>query len=299
MAWSCRSHSPPWSQIGQSSGWLMSRNSITPRRPLRTIGEFVSTTGGSPFGPGRRSFTGMAQETVGFGGPPFTSTRHIRQLPAIDSRSWKQKRGISAPAASQACRRVYSAGTSSSLPSMTILLMRLSRARRRSRSSAFLVHPQPDVRQVAPAEGEVAVAVSRQMVEPCLRLFENRNMPGRYRPDDEMRRRELFEPPALAIVELLMDRRPDEAFQRFDALPYRHVDEHGGVVERPQRGRVVAFVLEPPDEPGAPLGEGVDAIEVIHELDHAPTPPPRARARRAGWLNKGRCGARSQAGSGR
>ena len=38
MAWSCRSHSPPWSQIGQSSGWLISRNSITPRRPLRTIG---------------------------------------------------------------------------------------------------------------------------------------------------------------------------------------------------------------------------------------------------------------------
>ena len=26
----CRSHSPPWSQMGQSSGWLASRNSITP-----------------------------------------------------------------------------------------------------------------------------------------------------------------------------------------------------------------------------------------------------------------------------
>ena len=73
-----------------------------PLRALRAIGELVSTTGGSPFGPGRRSLTAMAQEAVGFGGPPFTSTRHIRQLPAIDSRSWKQKRGISAPAASQA-----------------------------------------------------------------------------------------------------------------------------------------------------------------------------------------------------
>jgi hypothetical protein len=31
----------------------------------------------------------------------------MRQLPAIDSRSWKQKRGISAPAASQAWSRVY------------------------------------------------------------------------------------------------------------------------------------------------------------------------------------------------
>ena len=80
----------------------MSRNSITPLRALRAIGELVKTTGGSPFGPGRRSLTAIAQEAVGFGGPPFTSTRHIRQLPAIESLSWKQKRGTSAPAASQA-----------------------------------------------------------------------------------------------------------------------------------------------------------------------------------------------------
>ena len=32
--------------------------------------------------------TAMAQDAWGFGGPPFTSTRHIRQLPATDSRSW-------------------------------------------------------------------------------------------------------------------------------------------------------------------------------------------------------------------
>jgi hypothetical protein len=48
----------------------------------------------------------MAQEACGFGGPPFTSTRHMRQLPAIDRRSWKQKRGTSAPAASAACSSV-------------------------------------------------------------------------------------------------------------------------------------------------------------------------------------------------
>ena len=64
-----------------------------PLRALRAIGELVKTTGGSPFGPGRRSLTAMAQDAVGLGGPPFTSTRHIRQLPAIDSRSWKQNRG--------------------------------------------------------------------------------------------------------------------------------------------------------------------------------------------------------------
>merc|ERR1719480_298572 len=30
MLWSWRSHSPPWSQMGQSRGWLTRRNSITP-----------------------------------------------------------------------------------------------------------------------------------------------------------------------------------------------------------------------------------------------------------------------------
>ena len=28
--WSWRSHSPPWSQMGQSSGWFTNKNSITP-----------------------------------------------------------------------------------------------------------------------------------------------------------------------------------------------------------------------------------------------------------------------------
>ena len=65
----------------------MSRNSITPSRAFFTIGVLVKTSGGSPLGPGRRSFTDMAQEACGFGGPPFTSTRHMRQLPAIDRRS--------------------------------------------------------------------------------------------------------------------------------------------------------------------------------------------------------------------
>src|SRR4051794_14981773 len=82
-------------------------------------------TGGSPFGPGRQSRTPQAQEATGFG-EPFNSTRHMRQLPAIDSRSWKQKRGISAPAASQACSSVYSAGTSISLPSTMSLVIALS-----------------------------------------------------------------------------------------------------------------------------------------------------------------------------
>src|SRR5215217_33132 len=100
----------------------MSRNSITPSRALRTIGDRVLTWGGSPFGPGRQSLTAQAQDAIGFG-EPTSSTRHMRQLPAIDRRSWKQKRGISAPAASHACSSVYSGGTSMSVPSTMSLVI--------------------------------------------------------------------------------------------------------------------------------------------------------------------------------
>src|SRR5260370_19043833 len=103
----------------------MSRNSITPSRALRTIGDRVLTSGGSPLGPGRQSRTPQAQEAIGLG-EPTTSTRHMRQLPAIDSREWTQKRGISAPATSQACSSVNSAGTSISLPSTMSLVIAVS-----------------------------------------------------------------------------------------------------------------------------------------------------------------------------
>src|SRR4249919_1197130 len=105
---------------------------MTPSRALRTIGVLVFTSGGSPLGPGRQSRTPQAHDATGLG-EPFSSTRHMRQLPAIDSRSWKQKRGISTPAASAACSSVNSGGTSTSVPSMTILVMS--------------VHLQPDEQQ--------------------------------------------------------------------------------------------------------------------------------------------------------
>src|SRR5216117_1544273 len=90
------------------------------------MGVRVLTAGGSPLGPGRQSRTPQAQLATGFG-EPTSSTRHMRQLPAIESRSWKQNRGISAPAASHACSSVYSGGTSISLPSMMSLVMLLLR----------------------------------------------------------------------------------------------------------------------------------------------------------------------------
>src|SRR3977135_2167834 len=103
----------------------MSRNSITPSRAFFTSLDLVLTSGGSPLGPGRQSRTPQAQLATGFG-EPLSSPRHMGQLPAIDRRSWKQKRGISAPAASHACSSVNSGGTSISLPSTMSLVIALS-----------------------------------------------------------------------------------------------------------------------------------------------------------------------------
>src|SRR5579864_7262082 len=118
----------------------MSRNSITPSRAFLTMGDFVFTAGGSPFGPGQQSRTPQAQLATGLG-EPDNSTRHMRQLPAIDSRSWKQKRGISAPAASQAWSSVYSGGTSISLPSTMSFVMPLFRLARNAPSSIVVQRP--------------------------------------------------------------------------------------------------------------------------------------------------------------
>src|SRR6266404_3195599 len=165
MAWSCRSHSPPWSQIGQSSGWLMSRNSITPSRAFLTSLDLVLTSGGSPLGPGRQSRTPQAQLATGLG-EPTSSTRHMRQLPAIDSRSWKQKRGISAPAASHACSSVNSAGTSISLPSTMSLVIAVS-------SLSHLEVRRGDTRLLHFCSNPLLGlgAAGRQINRFCVRLF--------------------------------------------------------------------------------------------------------------------------------
>jgi hypothetical protein len=58
---------------------LISRNSITPLRAFCTSGVLVLIT--------MLSAAGIAQDAMGFGA--FScSTRHMRQLPAIDRRSW-------------------------------------------------------------------------------------------------------------------------------------------------------------------------------------------------------------------
>jgi hypothetical protein len=57
----------------------MSRNSITPSRAFFTISLSVRMVWPSA--------AGSAQLACGFGGPGETSTRHMRQLPAMDKRS--------------------------------------------------------------------------------------------------------------------------------------------------------------------------------------------------------------------
>ncbi len=87
----------------------MSRNSITPLRAFCAFSDLVWMT--------MLSVAGIAQEAIGFG--DFScSTRHIRQLPAIANRSWKQKCGTSTPRRWHACSTVVPGGTSISCPSI-------------------------------------------------------------------------------------------------------------------------------------------------------------------------------------
>src|SRR5579863_10272093 len=53
-----------------------------------------------------------------------------------------------------------------------------------ARLPAFPTHPQLDMRQVAPAERKIAVAVRSQILKPPHRLGQVRNMSGGDRPHD-------------------------------------------------------------------------------------------------------------------
>src|SRR3974390_3025060 len=83
MAWFCSGHSPPLSHIGQSSGWLMSRNSITPCCALSATAEvsWVWTT--------MPSLQGVVQEprdldAEQLGGPDDQLALRHRDLEPVD-----------------------------------------------------------------------------------------------------------------------------------------------------------------------------------------------------------------------
>ncbi len=117
IAWFCSGHSPPLSQIGQSSGWLMSSSSITPCCALSAITEvsWVCTT--------MPGITVVVHDAGGLGmARPLpmsvTSTRHCRQAPAGSSSGWSQKRGIAMPSCSAARISSVPLGTEISMPSI-------------------------------------------------------------------------------------------------------------------------------------------------------------------------------------
>ena len=111
MAWFCSGHSPPLSHIGQSSGWLMSSSSITPRCALSATAEvsWVRTT--------MPSVHVVVHEAIGLRWPS-TSTRHWRQAPIGSSSGWSQNRGIWMPSISAARMTRVPLGTRISKPSM-------------------------------------------------------------------------------------------------------------------------------------------------------------------------------------
>src|SRR5829696_6005651 len=114
-----RVHSPPLSQTGQSSGWLMSSSSMTPRCALSATGEvsWVLTT--------MPSETVVVQEATGLGWPS-TSTRHWRQAPTGSSSGWSQNRGTWMPISSAARMTRVPFGTCTSKPS-TVSVTRAAR----------------------------------------------------------------------------------------------------------------------------------------------------------------------------
>src|SRR5262245_4209851 len=167
----------------------------------------------------------MAQEACGFG-MPCTSIRHMRQLPAIESRSWKQKRGISAPAASHACSSVYSGATSISWPSTISLVICFSS----DPSCAPCRLPKLRGWQTFPAEGIVTGTMLPEVLEPFDRLFDRWNMASRHPPHHEVGSIEPFEPFFAAPVEAFVHGLPNVTFQGRDVLPHRHVDGHARII---------------------------------------------------------------------
>src|SRR6516164_5128227 len=112
--WSCRGHSPPLSQTGQSRGWLISRNSSTPSWAFLTPGACVSTT--------IPSLTSAMHEAVSADPRPVSMlTRHMRHMPTERMRGCQQNRGMYTPARSAAAMTSSPRSASTSRPSTVIL----------------------------------------------------------------------------------------------------------------------------------------------------------------------------------
>src|SRR6266567_1351122 len=154
IVWSCSGHSPPLSHMGQSSGWLISRNSSVPSCPARatSLVSWVLTT--------MPSVTVVVQAVSGLRWPT-TSTRHWRQAPSGASSRWSQKRGTWIPICSAARITSVPGATSSSWSSMvTFTVVGLSGIGGVSRVRADR-HALPAERAEGAAEDRVADVLQR------------------------------------------------------------------------------------------------------------------------------------------
>ena len=74
--------------MGQSSGWLMSRNSITPARASATAGVLVKTSITTASGLSLGAGGTVVVQLVASLGWPLISTRHMRQVATGVSAGW-------------------------------------------------------------------------------------------------------------------------------------------------------------------------------------------------------------------
>src|SRR5438093_1261909 len=109
-------------------------------------------------------------------------------------------------------------------------------------------------------------AVATQPLQPIDGLIDRRDVPGRNPPQHEMRLGEALEPLGAATQDARVGGGVGERPEALDRLPDGHVQEQQLVVEGVDARRVAGVGLEAPQEPGAPIGERVDRLQVRHEV---------------------------------
>ena len=92
-----------------------------------------------------------------------------------------------------------------------------------------------------------------------------RNMAGWQPPQAVMRLVHFFEPFRALAKHADVARGVHKIAKRLDRLPHRHVDNNEGIVVVNDVGRVAGFRLQPPDESGRCIRQGVDGIELRHK----------------------------------
>src|SRR5918993_764224 len=123
-------------------------------------------------------------------------------------------------------------------------------------------------------EGGRARASPGQQLEAVLGLGDGRDGSGRHPPQGHEGVGHPVEPGSALAHHVQVPAGVDEGPQRLQRRPDRQVDDHAVVLEGPDGGGVAVLGLEPPDEPWALVGQGVDRLQ----LGESPAP------RRRWWL---------------